>query len=291
MRLPAEAWTDVERREGSSPALCSRFAAARVRPASRDHQFAAPASEGRRVVEWPPGEAEPTKYWLSTLPEDMPLAGLVKLRWRIERDYQDLKSELGLAHFEGRGWRGFHHHASLCIATYGFFILERSAFPPQRAGGAKKTCPFRPFSILTRRRSVPNATSPTRSRQCGSNRPSPSQSRSIDARAVTPCRGGGTPPNARDTVEVGWPRLNRIASGAGRAVYSPPFTYILAATSRPSPALAPRPGGRGDRAPSHRPSPSPPSRESLGIGASRPTSRTRRCLVMGLRTVSKAHTF
>src|SRR5271166_5126315 len=73
------------------------------------------------------------QYWLSTLPEDMPLAVLVdviKLRWRIERDYEELKSELGLAHFEGRGWRGFHHHASLCIAAYGFLILERSAFPP-----------------------------------------------------------------------------------------------------------------------------------------------------------------
>jgi hypothetical protein len=71
--------------------------------------------------------------WLSTLPEDTPLAVLVdviKLRWRIERDYEELKSELGLAHFEGRGWRGFHHHASLCIAAYGFLILERSAFPP-----------------------------------------------------------------------------------------------------------------------------------------------------------------
>ena len=74
-----------------------------------------------------------TKYWLSTLPEDTPLEVLVdviKLRWRIERDYEELKSELGLAHFEGRGWRGFHHHASLCIAAYGFLILERSAFPP-----------------------------------------------------------------------------------------------------------------------------------------------------------------
>ena len=74
-----------------------------------------------------------TKYWLSTLPEGTPLAVLVdtiKMRWRIERDYEELKSELGLAHFEGRGWRGFHHHASLCIAAYGFLILERSAFPP-----------------------------------------------------------------------------------------------------------------------------------------------------------------
>ena len=81
----------------------------------------------------PRGEAEPTKYWLSTLPEDTALKVLVdfiKLRWRIERDYEELKSELGLAQFEGRGWRGFHHHASLCIAAYGFLLLERAAFPP-----------------------------------------------------------------------------------------------------------------------------------------------------------------
>ena len=133
MRLPAEAWTDVEWREGSNQTLSSRFAAVRVRPASRDHKLAEPHPVEWLVVEWPEGEAEPTKYWLSTLPEDTPLAVLVdaiKLRWRIERDYEELKSELGLAHFEGRGWRGFHHHASLCIAAYGFLILERSAFPP-----------------------------------------------------------------------------------------------------------------------------------------------------------------
>jgi SRSO17 transposase len=133
MRLPPEAWNAVEWREGSNQPLSSRFAAMRVRPASRDHKRVAPHPVEWLVVEWPEGEAEPTKYWLSTLPEDTPLTGLVdviKLRWRIERDYEELKSELGLAHFEGRGWRGFHHHASLCIAAYGFLILERSAFPP-----------------------------------------------------------------------------------------------------------------------------------------------------------------
>jgi hypothetical protein len=85
------------------------------------------------VVEWPESEAEPTKYWLSTLPQETALKDLVdliKLRWRIERDDEELKSELGLAQFEGRGWRGFHHHASLCIAAYGFLLLERAAIPP-----------------------------------------------------------------------------------------------------------------------------------------------------------------
>ena len=76
---------------------------------------------------------EPTKYWLSTLPKDVSFHRLVdtaKLRWRIERDYQELKQEVGLGHFEGRGWRGFHHHATLCIAAYGFLISERETIPP-----------------------------------------------------------------------------------------------------------------------------------------------------------------
>src|SRR5215203_4769963 len=85
------------------------------------------------LIEWPEGEDEPTKYWLSTLPQNIPFRDLVdaaKLRWRIERDYEELKQEVGLGHFEGRGWRGFHHHATLCIAAYGFLISEREMIPP-----------------------------------------------------------------------------------------------------------------------------------------------------------------
>ena len=105
----------------------------RIRPASRDWKLAAPHPLEWLLIEWPEGEREPTKYWLSTLPEDTPIEVLVdtaKLRWRIERDYEELKSELGLAHFEGRGWRGFNHHATLCIAAYGFLLSERGALPP-----------------------------------------------------------------------------------------------------------------------------------------------------------------
>jgi hypothetical protein len=99
------------------------------------------------LIEWPKGEKEPTKYWLSTLPEDIGfrrLVDLAKLRWRIERDYQELKQEIGLGHFEGRGWRGFHHHASLCIAAYGFLICERETIPPQDliAPGAARRLAF-----------------------------------------------------------------------------------------------------------------------------------------------------
>ena len=93
------------------------------------------------LIEWPKGSQEPAKYWLSTLPENIAferLVDLAKLRWRIERDYQELKQELGLGHFEGRGWRGFHHHATLCIAAYGFLISERETIPPSAPRAAAR---------------------------------------------------------------------------------------------------------------------------------------------------------
>lgn len=120
-------------REGAKAALTSRFAAVRVRPAHRDYWRATLRPEEWCLIEWPEGEKRPTTYWLSTLPDDTVLRDLMdlaKLRWRIERDSQELKQEIGLGHFEGRGWRGFHHHATLCIAAYGFLVSERSRFPP-----------------------------------------------------------------------------------------------------------------------------------------------------------------
>ena len=136
LELPAKAWKLVRWREGTNAHLQSRFAALRLRPASGDDRRSTPHPEEWLLIEWPKGEPEPTKYWLSTLPADTPIATLVdtaKLRWRIERDYQDLKQELGLGHYEGRGWRGFHHHASLCIAAYGFMVSLRETFPPSAA--------------------------------------------------------------------------------------------------------------------------------------------------------------
>ncbi|WP_404801895.1 IS701 family transposase [Bosea spartocytisi] len=138
--LPADAWQSVTWREGSNFDLASRFAAMRLRPASRDYNLTKPRAEEWLLIEWPQGDAEPLKYWLSTLPADTPLRDLVamaKLRWRIERDYRELKQELGLGHYEGRGWRGFHHHASLCIAAYGFLISEREAISPSAPAGAR----------------------------------------------------------------------------------------------------------------------------------------------------------
>lgn len=131
--LPAGDWQDVAWREGTKEPLTSRFAAVRVRPAHRDETLQEPRPEEWLLIEWPAGEKEPTKFWLSTLPKHASLADLVgraKLRWRIERDYEDLKGDLGLNHYEGRGWRGFHHHATLCIAAYAFLMAERASFPP-----------------------------------------------------------------------------------------------------------------------------------------------------------------
>src|SRR5208337_3573247 len=146
-----------------------RFAAVRIRPASRDWKLSTPHPLEWLLIEWPEGEKEPTKYWLSTLPEDTPLGILVdtaKMRWRIERDYEELKSELGVAHFEGRSWRGFHHHATLCIAAYGFLIRERAAIPPS---GPRR----RQISRLSSRPRPRGAANPTRTAYRKFNRDDP----------------------------------------------------------------------------------------------------------------------
>lgn len=122
--LPSQAWQLVTWREGSSGSLCSRFARVRVRAAHRD----LPRDEEWLIIEWADGADEPAHYWFSNMPERTTwpeMANTVMSRWRIERDYEELKQELGLGHYEGRNWRGFHHHASLCIAAYGFLTLEQ----------------------------------------------------------------------------------------------------------------------------------------------------------------------
>lgn len=143
LSLPAEAWKTVNWRQGTRQKLRSRFTALRVRPAHRDYWQAEPHAQEWLLIEWPKGEAEPAKYWLSTLCADVKLKDLVaiaKQRWIIERDYEELKQELGLGHYEGRGWRGFHHHATLCIAAYGFLIAERSRFSPSAGAGKLDLC-------------------------------------------------------------------------------------------------------------------------------------------------------
>jgi len=128
MGLDAQCWKRVKWRQGTKSELASRFAAVRVRSAHRDYKQITPSPMEWLLIEWPRHEAEPIKYWLSNLPGDTRLQRLVhtaKMRWRIERDYQELKQEFGLSDYEGRGWRGFHHHATLCIAAYGFITAQR----------------------------------------------------------------------------------------------------------------------------------------------------------------------
>ena len=131
LSLPKHAWRTITWREGTADRLRSRFARIQVRTAPI--RGAARRAEETLLIEWPEGEAEPTKYWLSTLDKNISFRRLVdiaKMRWRIERDYQELKQEIGLGHYEGRGWPGFHHHGTLCIAAYGFLVSERETIPP-----------------------------------------------------------------------------------------------------------------------------------------------------------------
>jgi SRSO17 transposase len=131
--LPKQAWRAIRWRQGSAGWLSSRFARVRVRVG---HKKLIPERLQWEwlLIEWPEGEKQPTEYWLSTLPAKTSFRKLVdfaKLRWRVERDYEELKQEIGLGHYEGRGWRGFHHHATLCIAAYRFLIAEQATIPPQ----------------------------------------------------------------------------------------------------------------------------------------------------------------
>jgi SRSO17 transposase len=146
--LTVEDFHMVSWSQGSKGKLRSRFAAIQVRPAHRDYWRQIEHTELWLLIEWPKAEKEPTKYWLAKLPAQTSLKSLVawaKLRWRIERDYQELKQELGLGHYEGRGWRGFHHHATLCIAAYGFLMAERCLFSPSaRAGHVRLSAPKMP---------------------------------------------------------------------------------------------------------------------------------------------------
>jgi SRSO17 transposase len=146
LRLRTKAWRTITWREGTNEPLTSRFARLRVHVASKHERPGKPAKEWL-LIEWPEGEDEPTKYWLSTLPRNISFRDLVdaaNLRWRVERDYEELKQEVGLGHFEGRGWRGFHHHATLCIAAYGFLISERETIPPS---GPRPAALFPQFAI------------------------------------------------------------------------------------------------------------------------------------------------
>ena len=154
--LSATSWRTIKWREGTHAPLASRFARVRLRAA----QSGRARDEEWLLIEWPRGETEPTHYFLSNLPETVSLEDLVatvKMRWRIERDYLELKQELGLGHYEGRNWRGFHHHASLCIAAYGFLMLER--FSGSKKNPARLPAPALPETFRPRG-ARPDAASP-----------------------------------------------------------------------------------------------------------------------------------
>ena len=199
LSLPKRAWRTIEWREGAAEPLRSRFARLRIRAAHRDYWLAEPRPEEWLLIEWPKGESEPTKYWLSTLPQNITFPALVdaaKLRWRIERDYQELKQEVGLGHFEGRGWRGFHHHATLCIAAYGFLISERATISPS-ANRSSKTVPesalpgsYRPRgSAIATRTPHPKLDcnhAPTHHRRSGENAAAMPMLRSANRQTITP---------------------------------------------------------------------------------------------------------
>jgi SRSO17 transposase len=127
--LDPDAFQTVAFRDIDGRQLVSRFAFVRViaaHPVTRDRQ--APREEWL-IVEWPEGHEQPTDHWISNLPLDTEperLARLARLRWMIELDYRQLKGELGLDHYEGRSYPGFHHHCTLVTAAHGFLTLERA---------------------------------------------------------------------------------------------------------------------------------------------------------------------
>ena len=134
--LPAANWRKSTWGRGSLGPQSGRFAAVRIRTAHRYARGAAPGQEQWLLAEWPPSKAAPTKFWLASMPNSTPrkeLVRLAKLRWRIERDYQEMKGELGLDHFEGRTWQGFQHHCACVAAAHAFLAIERARFPPEAA--------------------------------------------------------------------------------------------------------------------------------------------------------------
>jgi len=125
--LQAKGWKKIRWREGSKGWLESRFWAARVQPSHRYQDGRPPGKPVWLLVEWPESEESPTQYYLCDLPAHYALRRLVRLvhcRWKIEQDYHQLKEELGLDHYEGRNWQGWHHHVTMVMLAHAFLTLE-----------------------------------------------------------------------------------------------------------------------------------------------------------------------
>lgn len=148
LSLPGSAWRRVTWREGTKGKMSSRFARLRVQPAHGWQQGKPELPPAWLLIEWPPGAKAPTKYWLSDLPQSISLRALVrwaKSRWAVEINYRELKDHLGLDHFEGRGWVGWHHHVTMVMLAFAFVLSERlhrtkggrsSPFPRSWAGSS-----------------------------------------------------------------------------------------------------------------------------------------------------------
>jgi SRSO17 transposase len=135
--LSDEAWHHIELERGRHSPTSTRFACIRVRTSHNAYKGARPGDEEWLVIEWSDVDESPSHYYLSNLgssTEQQVLAEVAKLRWRVERDYQDLKQEAGLTHYEGRRWHGFHHHLTICMAAMAFLASQRELFPPQAYG-------------------------------------------------------------------------------------------------------------------------------------------------------------
>jgi SRSO17 transposase len=125
--VQAKGWKRIRWRQGTKGWLESRFVAFRVQPSHGFVRGQPPHKEVWLLIEWPESEKEPTKYFLCDLPATYTLRRLVRLakcRWKIEQDYQQLKEELGLDHYEGRSWIGWHHHTTLVMLAHAFLTLE-----------------------------------------------------------------------------------------------------------------------------------------------------------------------
>lgn len=125
--LLEDSWSEITWREGTKGPMKGRFASVRVQPSHGHTQGRVDEPLCWLLVEWPPGAEEPTKFWLSNLPESATLKDLVywaKIRWWVEQNYQQMKDDIGLDHFEGRSWAGWHHHVTLTMIAFNFLVLE-----------------------------------------------------------------------------------------------------------------------------------------------------------------------
>jgi SRSO17 transposase len=160
--IARDKYKTVSWREGARGTLTSKFLAYRVRPAEKETQGRRHGNELWLLCEWQACDAAP-QFYFSTLPATTSLKELVrvtKLRWRVERDYQDLKGEVGLDHFEGRTWQGFHRHAALCAVAHGFIALRRALFPPPDALDAPGGTSSPPDPAAVTHRMVPDVHAP-----------------------------------------------------------------------------------------------------------------------------------